>query len=218
MPDKALSPFGNIAEKVIEYLPSLFAGIVLVAVGYLLGWIIKRIIIQLALLLRLEMYLTRFNWGRDFSKADVRYGFYNFIGNIVFFIVFLVFLDNAFTAWKLTILSNLLERGISLIPKIILALVVFGAGWLVTTWASRAVQRALRRENIPRATLLTRFVKAALLLLFGAMALVELGIAREIVIIGFATLFITLGLLAIVLTAIGGKDFIQRIQQSLDED
>jgi hypothetical protein len=55
-------------------------------------------------------------------------------------------------------------------------------------------------------------------MLFFAMALVELNVAREIVIIGFATIFITLGLLTVVAAAVGGKNFIKKIVESLEED
>ncbi len=218
MEDKFTLQFYSLGEQIIAYLPSLLAGIVLVLVGWVLGWFAKRIIIQLSLILRLDRFLIRSRWRDDFSKGDVRFGFYNFLGNIVFWIVFLIFFDNALSAWKLTVLSGLLERGILYLPKVIIALAIFGVGWLISSWASRSIFRALKRESIPRPTLISRFSKAVLLLLFSTMALVELDVAREIVLIGFATIFITLGILTIVITAIGGKEFIQKIQQSLDDD
>nr|MBN2277624.1 hypothetical protein [candidate division Zixibacteria bacterium] len=85
-------------------------------------------------------------------------------------------------------------------------------------WASRSMLRALRRENVPRPTLVARFSKAMLLFLFSTMSLIELNIAREIVLIGFATIIITLGVLTVVITVIGGKEFVRKIQESLDED
>ena len=102
-------------------------------------------------------------------------------------------------------------------PRLIIALIVFGIGWLISTGASRAVYKALRREEIPRAMLMTRMVKAVLLLFFSAMAMVEIDIAQEIVIIGFATIIITLALLTIVITAVGGKEFINKISDSIEE-
>jgi hypothetical protein len=210
--------FLGLGEKVIGYLPYLFAGIVLVAVGWLLGWLAKRIIIQIAVILRLERFLTSFRWGKEFSRADVRYGFYRFIGNIAYLIVFLVFLNNALTAWKLTALSKMLEDAIYFFPRTIASLAIFGVGWLIASWASKAMQKALRREEIPRATLIARFVKAVLLVFFSAMALVEINIARQVVVIGFAAVFITLGIIAVVLIAVGGKEFVRKIMQTLDEE
>jgi hypothetical protein len=207
----------EIGKEIIGYLPNLFAGILLVVIGWFLGWFLKRIIIRVAVLLRLERFLTRIRWGEDFSKADVRYGFYNFLGNIAFFIMFMIFLDNAFRTWKLTVLSDLLEKGIYFFPRIILAGAIFGFGWLIASWAAKSASKALHREDIPRASLIARLIKAVLIMLFSAMALVELDIARQVVIIGFVTIFVTSGVLLVVLAAVGGKEFIQKIKKSLEE-
>ena len=208
----------NIAEKILEYLPSFFAGLLLIVLGLAVGWFAKRVVIQLALLLRLDRYVTRFRWGEDFAKGDVRYGFYNFLGNIVYLIVFLIFLDNALTAWRLVFLSNLLERGILLFPRLSLALLIFGIGMLIASWASKTVQRSLRREHIPRATLIARFAKACLILFFSSMALIELDVAHQIVVIGFSTIIITLGVITIVFAIVGGKDLIKTIQESMEDE
>jgi hypothetical protein len=117
----------------------------------------------------------------------------------------------------LTILSDLLGKGILFLPKLIISFVVFGLGWLISSSATKAILKALRKEEIPRSTLIARFSKTVLLLFFSAMALAELDIAREIVIIGFATIFITLGLLTVVAAAVGGKNFLKKVGESLEE-
>jgi hypothetical protein len=218
MGESLQTQFWEMGKEILGYLPNLFAGILLVVIGWFLGWFLKRIIIRIAMLLRLERFLTRIRWGEDFSKGDVRYGFYNFLGNIAFVILFIIFLDNAFRTWKLTVLSDLLEKGIYFLPRMILAIAIFGIGWLIASWGAKSASKALRREDIPRASLIGRLIKAVLIMLFFAMALVELNIAREIVIIGFATIFITLGLLTVVVAAVGGKNFIKKIIESFEEE
>jgi hypothetical protein len=218
MNDKLPGSFVNLTDKFIGYLPDLLAGIVLLFIGWFLGWFAKRVIIQLAVILRLERFLIRFRWGRDFSKGDVRFGFYNFLGNIAFFIIFIIFVNNALSAWKLTVLSDLMERGILFLPRIIIALILFGIGWLISIWASQAILRALRREDIPRSTLIANFIKGVLLLFFSAMALLELNIAREIVIIGFATVFITLGIISVVLTVSGERNIFKKVSETPEEE
>jgi Mechanosensitive ion channel, conserved TM helix len=217
MEESLQNQFWGMGKEIIGYLPNLFAGILLVVVGWFLGWFLKRIIIRVAVLLRLERFLTKMRWGEDFSKGDVRFGFYNFLGNIAFFVIFIIFLDNAFRTWKLTVLSDLLEKIIYFFPKILLAVAMFGIGWLIASWAARSASKALHREDIPRASLIARLIKAVLITLFSAMALVELDIARQVVIIGFVTIFVTSGILMIVITAIGGKEFIRKIKKSLEE-
>jgi len=202
--------YQHVVDSFLGYLPSFVAGLVLILVGWILGWFAKRLVIQIAVILRLERFLATIRGGEDFAKADVRFGFYNFIGNLAFAVVLIIFIDNAVNAWKLTLLSNLLERAIYFIPRMALALATFGIGFLISSGTSRAVQRTLIRENVPRATLAARFVKAVLLVLFSAMALVELDIARQVVLIGFGTIFITLGALTVVFVALGGREYLQR--------
>ncbi len=210
--------FSDLGKNIIGYLPNLFGGLALVAIGWLLGWIVKRFIIQIAVLLRLERFLVSFKWGKDFAKADIRYSFYNYIGNIAFFIIFIIFFNDALNTWKLSIFSAVLERIIFYVPKILVSLLIFTLGWFISGWSSRAVQRSLIKEKVPRAVLITGFVKSVMLVFFSAMAMVELDIAREIVVIGFATIFISLGALTVVLAAVGGKDFIKKLQDALGDE
>jgi Mechanosensitive ion channel, conserved TM helix len=217
METRVQDQFLGLADNIIAYLPSLLAGIILVLIGWIAGWLIKRVLVQISVLLRADRFLRRSRWEADFAKADVRYGLYNFIGNIGYTLVFLLFLDNALIAWKLTVLSDLLSKGILYLPKIIIAFSIFGLGWLLSFWAEKSILKSLNREEIPRASLISRFIKIILLLFFSAIALVELDVAREIVIIGFATIFITIGSISIVITAIGGKSFLEKIGNSFNE-
>ena len=209
--------FTNLSSNIIAYLPNLFGGIVLLIIGWFLGWLAKRFIIQIAVILRLERFLVSFRWGKSFAKADIRYGFYNYLGNIVFFIIFIIFFNDALRTFKLTIFSNFLGMVIFYVPKIIVSLIILGIGWLISAWGGRVARKVLITENVPRAGLITQFIKTVFFLFFSAMALVELDIAREIVVIGFATIFISLGLLTVVTAAVGGKEFIKRLESGLGE-
>ncbi|MFH1861510.1 MAG: hypothetical protein ABH878_01755 [bacterium] len=210
------SLFSDFSQKIISYLPNLFAGIVLIGVGWLLSWFVKRVVYQLCVILRLERYLQRFSRGTT-NRADVRHGLYNFIGSIAFLIVFLIFLNDALSTMKLEIFSDLLEDALRFLPKLIIGAVIFGVGWFLARRVALAVQKVLTRENIPRSTLIAKFVKAALIIFFSAMALTALDIAKQIVIIAFTTTFVTLGVLTIVLTMLSGKEMISKLLDALGE-
>ena len=209
--------FIGFADNILAYLPNLLGGIILIFVGWLMGWIIKKVLIQLSIAFRVDRYMKRSRFKSDFSKADVRYGFYSMIGNVGFVIIFLIFLNNAFLVWKLKILSDLLSKGILFLPKVIIALVIFGIGWLLASWGQTSLMKTLYREEIPRASLISRFIKSIILIFFSAVSLVELDIAREIIIIAFATVFVTMGVIAIAMAIIGGKNFIKKIENKFTE-
>jgi hypothetical protein len=111
---------------------------------------------------------------------------------------------------KLTVLSSLIQNGVLFIPKLIVALIIFGIGWIIAGRVSSSVYIALAKENVPNYSLVSRFIRFAILLFFSAMSLAEIEIAVEIVIIGFTTIFITLAVISVVFTIVGGKSYMNK--------
>ncbi len=215
MDNSIQGPFFDFGKEIIGYLPNLLGGFLLLAIGWFVGWLAKRIIIQLLVAFRLERLFTRVRWRQTLSKADIRYALFGFIGNIFFFVIFLIFLYTALDAMKLTVLSSLIQNGVLFIPKLIVALIIFGIGWIIAGRVSNSVYNALAKENVPNYSLISRFLRFAILLFFSAMALAEVEIALEIVIIGFTTIFITLAVLAVVFAIAGGKSYINKFFNNL---
>ena len=211
------APFAKLVQNIADYFPNLIAGLLLIVIGVVAGWLIKRIVYQLCVILRIERLLGSFRWGGEFSKADIRHALFRAIGNVAFLIVFLIFLNAALVAMKLSVLSNMIERGVNMIPRLIIALFICCVGWIIARGVKLSVRRALYREGIPRASLAARISNAVILLFFFAMALVELDIARVVVIIGFSVIIITLALLTVIIVALGGKDLVRKTVASLDE-
>jgi hypothetical protein len=207
----------DLTNQFVKFMPKLLAGIVLIGLGWLVGWFVKRFIIRISMILKLERLATRFSRDKISLNNDVRYGFYNFLGNIGFVVVFLVFLDFALNTWGLTALSSLLAGLILFFPRLITALVIFGAGWLISLWTARIILRALRRENIPHPAFIALYARALIILFFAAAALIEFNTAREIVLIAFATVFIALAVIAVVLASIEGRKTVKGTAESGDE-
>ncbi|MBE0665706.1 MAG: hypothetical protein IH584_07755 [Candidatus Aminicenantes bacterium] len=191
----------DLGQKIIAFMPNLLGGLLLLLLGWFIAWIAKRIIIQILVILRFDRLFIRFRWKSSLTKADIRYALYNLIGNIAFVIVFLIFLNSALAAMKLTILSSLIEQGVLFIPRLIVALVIFGIGWLIASRTANAVAHSLLNERVSGASLFAKLLKFIIVLFFSAMALVELNIAKEIVLIGFGALLLTLSVSMIIVIA-----------------
>jgi hypothetical protein len=171
----------NMMSNIVGYLPTLLAGFVVLLVGAGVAWLIAKLVVRILLLLRLDRVVTRLGWGRALEKGDVRHSLFGFVGTVIGLFVFLVFLENAILIWKLTVLSELLERLVGLIPQLLTAGIILLVGWGAAAAVSRAVLRALFQEEFERARLAARLVHAAILVFTCAIALVELNIAVGIV-------------------------------------
>lgn len=207
----------SVAEKFVAYLPNLIAGIVLVGIGWMLGWVFKRIVVRMLDVLRIDRLFRRFRWGAGLERADVRYPLFEFAGDAAFLLAFLILLNASLEALQLTALSSILHQGVLFIPRLAIAALIFILGWIAAGWIAGSIQKALTKEEVPRPTLIARFAKAMVLLFASAMALTELDVAREIVIIGFSVTIVTLGLLLLVIAWTGGKRFVARILESMEE-
>jgi hypothetical protein len=207
----------GVTEKFIGYLPSLLAGGAILLLGWFLGWVAKRVVVQVLSVLKPDQLLRKFRWGAAFARADVRYAFYEYAGNFAFLVVFLVLLNASLEALQLTMISDLLKQGVLLIPRLLVAGTIFGFGWLVAGGVAAGIRRGLTKEEVPGATLFARFARGVTILFFASMALVEIDIAREIVIVGFSVTIVTLGVLLIVVTTMGGKRLVSKFLETLEE-
>ena len=200
----------DLMERSIVFFPKLLAGIVLLFLGWFLAWLTKRLVIRVCVIFRLEHFLGLSRWKSAFEKADVRHGFYNFLGNIFFIVIFLTFLDFALITWQLKYFSDILGNAILFFPKLASTMLIFGIGWLISRWSAIALNKAMSVESIPYASVMADYAKIMLIVFFAAMALAQLDIDRGILLIGFATIFITLGLIAVITVAYIGTRFTKK--------
>jgi hypothetical protein len=200
MGDRLRETAVNLGNAFAGFLPKLLAGLALIGIGLAAGWLAKRIIIRMSMILNLDRLILRLYRRKQLSyNNDVRYGFHNLLGNIGGIVVFLFFLDFAFITWDLNILSRLLEEVIYLVPRIATAAVLVGFGWVVSKWVGKSFQALLDRENVLRSTFIVLYVRVLIILFFSALAAYELNIAREIVVIAFVTVYLTMGIIAVLL-------------------
>ncbi len=186
---RAFESLQDVMAHLVGYLPTLFAGLVVLVLGAAAAWIVSVVTVRILVFLRLDRVAMRLRWGRALEKGDVRRSLFSFVGTACGVLTFLVFLENAILIWKLTVLSELLQRFVELIPRLILASIILVVGWGVASGVSRSVQRALYQEEFDRARLAARLVRWALLIVTGAIALVELRIAVTVVTGGFLIAF-----------------------------
>jgi hypothetical protein len=68
METKIQDQFISFADRLVAYLPNLVGGIILIILGLLLGWVLKKILVQLSLILRVDRFLKRTKFQAEFSS------------------------------------------------------------------------------------------------------------------------------------------------------
>jgi hypothetical protein len=211
MENQTVESVRDVMANVVNYLPTLLAGLIVLLLGAVAAWIVSKLVVRVLLFLRLDRIVVRLGWGRALEKGDVRHSLFGILGVLAGLLIFLIFLDNAVVIWKLTVLSQLLEKLVNLIPQLIAAGLILLAGGGVATAVSRAVQRALVQEEFERARLVSRIVRAAILLVACAIALVELEVAVVIVTGAFLIAFGALALCFVLAFGLGSRRAVEKM-------
>jgi hypothetical protein len=199
----------QLAQRFSAYLPTLLAGLLVVALGVAIGWLAKQAVVRLLLWLRLDRLGARSGWRAAFEKGDVRAAFYDALGAATFAVVVLIFLDNAFQIWGLVVLSNAIDRLVSYLPNLAIVGLIGVVGGAVANLAASRVEDALAEEGFGRARLAGRGLKGVLFVVVAAVMLWQLELARQIVLAAFVTLFGAVGVAFALAVGLGSAKAIQ---------
>jgi len=210
-------PLEQVAHRVTDYLPTLGAGLLVVALGAAAAWVAKRLVVRILIWLRLDRLAGRIGWRAAMAKGDVRAALYDAIGNIVFVIIFLVFLDNALQIWGLLVLSRMIDQAVFYIPNLLVVAFIAGVGLALASFLAGRLEEALEDEEFDHAGLVAKLFKGVLLAIVGALGLWQLGFAREIVLAAFLISFGAVGIAFAVALGLGSAKAVARGWESLFE-
>ena len=119
-------PLQEFTDRLSAYLPTLAAGLVVLALGVVLGWVTKRAVVRLMVWVRLDRLAGPQGWRTAFGKGDVRAALSEGLGTLAGILVLLLFLDDALKIWGLTVLSRLLDRLLVYLPNLALVALIGG--------------------------------------------------------------------------------------------
>ena len=192
-PVQQVQPLSDLWAQVVAFLPRLAVGFLMIVVGLVVGWLVKRSVVRTLLWLRLDRLAGRAGWRAAFVKGDVRSALYNLVGNVAMALVVLIFMDDALNRWGLTALSRVIEGLVVYLPNLALVAIIIGVGFLISSSLETRVAEALAEEGVKRAGVIGKAVKAAVLTVVFALALWQLQLAREIVLAAFLIGFGSIG-------------------------
>ena len=213
----AQGPLAELSTRFTNYLPTLAAGLVVVLVGVVVGWLAKRAVIALLKWIRLDRLGGPTSWRSALTKADVRAALYNAVGTITMMIVLLVFLDNALQIWGLMVLAGVADRIIAYLPNLAVAALVVGVGLLIATSVGERVEDAVAEAGLASPRLLGGIAKSAVLAIVAALAVWELNFARQIVMGAFLIGFGSIGVAFALAVGTGSSQAIREAWQQMFE-
>jgi hypothetical protein len=195
----------------LSILPSLLGAVVVFAIGLILAYWAKRLIVEVLRLIQLEK-LTK-NAGVDtyLEKADIKMTFVELLGTLVEWLVILVFFIAVVEILGLSAVSQVLFGVLAYIPNVIAAILIFAAGYIVGGLADGLVRGALVSVDHDIAKPLGKLSRWLITVVAFFAAVDQLQIARGLIATFFQGLTYTIVLVVGLSIGLGSKDLVSKI-------
>ena len=202
---------------IVGFLPSLLAGILILAVGYIIALVLERATRALLGRVKYDNFLSKLGII-DHDRVDARRGSL-WTGKAVFALVMLATIMQAARTWDLQLVATGIARLIAYVPHVIAAALILGATVYFSNWVRARIARneAARDQSAGTVTsqrpLVASSVRAGILTLGAFMALRELQIAPEIVTTAFTLTLASIALAAALAFGLGSRGVAAQVTQ-----
>jgi len=182
-------PLERFLDKVLIFLPNLLSFIVILLMGIVIAWILKKICARLFRAINLDKMFERTGTSGVLAKGGIADPSSVLLSRVIAWITMLVFVIIAFRALDAPAFAQFLDRFLLYIPQVLVAAFIVVIGYLMGVFFGRAALIASVNAGMRTAGLVGRFVKFTVFILACTMALEQLGIGKDTVLVAFAIVF-----------------------------
>ncbi len=181
------------------------------AIGLVLAYWVKRLVLELMKLLRVEKFSESLGINQFLKKADIKLDLAEIIAVFAQWFIILVFFLTAVDILGLSAVSVVLTQVLSYIPNILAAALIFGAGFFVAGLVENLVRGALASVDHEAAKPVSKLARWLLLVVTFFAAVDQLQIARSLIATFFQGLTYTVVLVVGLAVGLGAKDLVARV-------
>ena len=219
MPSRSIvTPFENLWNRIVEFLPNFIAAFVLLVVGVAIALGVRFLVIKLLNSIGWEKLAKKTPALRILEVGDIRYPIFALVGAIVFWVVILVFIGTAARSLGLSSVELLIDHFVAFLPNLFLAVVIVALGAWVGGLAGKFARAFAMAARIQEANLLGKGVQYLVIVIALGTALEQLNVATRFL---FGAFLIVLGSLGLAF-GLGGqgkaREIIERISRVEEEE
>jgi len=182
-----LDPLVTLWNSFVNILPGILAAIIVLVIGYFVAFLVGH---ALKVLLE-KLGLNRWLYKSTFSKAIGHTNVSAFMGEILKWYVFIIFLQVAVDLLKLGTLSGLLNSFVMWLPNVIAAIIILFVGIALAYYLEMKIKEHTKMKGT---SLTGKAAKFIVLVLVAIIALEQIGINVSVLENAFLVVIGALGL------------------------
>jgi hypothetical protein len=207
--------FNKFLGKVTTFLPNLLAMITILILGFLIAWILKKLIFHFLRAIQFDKVSERWGLPHILSKGGVTYSPADLLSRFFYWVIVLITLILGINALEVAATQNFISHFFNYLPHLFAAMIILAIGYLIAIFLGQATLIAAVNAQMESAKILSRAVRWFIIILALTMALYHLGIAEKVIVAAFS---ITFGGIVFALSIAFGwggrelaKDFLERL-------
>jgi hypothetical protein len=161
------------------FLPTLVGALVIFIIGYIIAKILRGIVSKVLTKANVQKITNEVGIEPMLKKSNA--STVGIVSGLIYWVIMLFTLLAVFSKLGLTAVSDMLNKGIALIPNIIVALVLVVIGLFVGNLVRDMVQKALAASGNKSGALLGDVARGFVLFIVFSMALAQIGIGGGII-------------------------------------
>jgi hypothetical protein len=196
--------FQQSLDRFFGYLPNVLGFIVILAVGYIIARVIKKILDKVLEKLRIDEALQKSHAGEYVEKISPGGRPSRFIGGLVFWLIMLFVLTAAIGALKIPSVTTFMNQVLAYLPNVVVAVIIFVIAAAVSGAVASLASKTM--GDTPTGKLAATIIPGLIMAIAVFMILTQLKVATTIVTITYAALLGMLALAGALAFGLGGRD------------
>lgn len=199
----------------LNFMPRLVGAIVILLIGWFIADWIGRLVTEVLRRLKFDRIFERTQWQDALEKAEFKVSVSHFFGEIVQWILVIVFLLAAVEVLGSYQFAIFLYKIVNWLPNLIVSVAIFVVAVIIADFAKKIIQAVVEKAKVAHSELISSVVQWSIWVFALFAILIQLGIARELIQILFTGL---IGLIVIscgIAFGLGGKDLARDILEGL---
>jgi small-conductance mechanosensitive channel len=186
--------FLQLLNTVLNFLPRLLNAALLLIIGYVIAWVLREVLTRGLRAIHFDDLSNRAGVTRALRMAGTNLDAARVLADVVFWWIFLIFIELAVNALGLVEISVFLNAVLSYIPNVLVAILIIVIGALLANVVAGVILAAAGEARLSLAPVLANVARWAIIIFAVLAALTQLHVAETMIFILFAA---TVGMLAI---------------------
>lgn len=201
----------NFWNRMTNFLPDLFGGLLIITVGYICAIILRKLLLALMNLFRIDTLLSKTHLV---THKEVRL-WQEILAELIKWTVIILFMIPALETWGLSRATAVLNQFLFYIPNVIVAVVIGFVGIVVSNLSSDVVKQSMKSAGDSASGTLAMFAKSTIFFFTVLIMLNQLGVAQDLIRIFFTGLVAMIAIAGGLAFGLGGKDHARELLEEL---